>query len=254
MLLLGLLTGSNATEVVTPTPLKSPAPNLKEPMPEAPPDGILDAAQAFTPEQRKDLSQKLLAFRKSHEFQIYIATYTFVYGEDANQRADRLGNKWLKKQQGAVIVFDKGGKGAAPSLGMAWQDEDIGVPQPTILGMFLGVKSTFEAKPINRPNEGLIAAADELMAGYARIRPIIETSRRNDRINQLKILGGVIGVMLLSLMVITFAQRFQRKMEKRDAESYLFPHVEIAPRYGAPYGGGVVVQMHYGPPNPPPSA
>ena len=236
-----------AQDLVTPTPLKSANPEIKDPMPPAPADGILDGAEIFTPQQKSALAAKLNDFKKANDFQIYLATYTFVYGEDANQRAERLGAKWLNSRQGAVIVFDKGGKEAAPVIGMAWQQDDqLELPSRTILGILLGAKSAAEAKPINRPDERLQAAAEEVMAGYGRIRPIVEEGRRAARIRQLKILGGVIGIMIVSLCILAFTQRFQRKLEQRNSESYLFPHVEIAPRYGAPYGGGVVVQMHYG--------
>jgi hypothetical protein len=239
-----------APEVITPTPLKPAVGEMKEPMPEAPSDGILDIAEIFSTPQRQILSEKIAQVRKQHSFAVYVVTYTFVYGEDANQRAERFVSQWLPQQQGAILVYDKGGKGDAPILGMAWrQNEARELPNSAIQQVMQLAKRAAEAHPANQAALRVSAATEELLSGVDRTRALIESSRKITRMNQLKILGGVLGAMLLCLGVLSGAQRFSKRREQRASESYLFPEVEISPRYGAPYGGGVVVQMHHGNPS-----
>jgi hypothetical protein len=231
-------------EVVTPQPMKPAVAEFKEAMPPAPQNGILDLAELFSTEQKQALAAKLRLFREQQGFQIYIAAYTFVYGEDSNQRAERLHSQWLKGRPGAVVVYDKGGTGSSGVLGMACLDGALSAQMN--LGIILSAKNVAEKNPEAVPSQRLQAAVEEIMAGYARVRPVIDESQRSQRMSQWKILAGVLGVMLLSLGILSFTQRYQKKLAVRDAESYLFPYAEISPRYGAPYGGGVVVQMHYG--------
>lgn len=238
-----------AQEIVSNEPLKSPSPTVKEAMPTAPKDGILDNAEVFTPAQRRELVAKIAQFARSDDFHIFVATYTFVYGEEARQRAWRLGQKWLEGKQGAVVVFDKGGGGTSPAVGLIWQQDDQRALQDrTIQGILAAASSAASAQPTEAPAKQISAAVQELVAGYGRVRPVLEEGRRAARTRQYIILGGVLGVMFFSLLILGLVRRFQRRAEKRNAESYLFPHVEIAPRYDAPFGGGVVVQMHYGRP------
>lgn len=236
-----------AQEVVTPQPMKPAVTDFKEAMPPAPENGILDLAELFKTEDKKALEAKLKQFRDQENFQIYIAAYTFVYGEDSNQRAERLSGQWLIGRQGAVIVYDKGGTGSAAVMGMAWRQDDAReLPPRTVKGILLSAKAASEENAEAPPSERLQAAVAELMRGYSRVRPLIDEHHQAARRSQWKILGCVFGIMLLALAILSFTQRFQKKLAQKDAESYLFPHAEIAARYGAPYGGGVVVQMHYG--------
>lgn len=235
-------------ESVSPTPLKSAAAGSTEPLPEAPKDGILDAAEVFQPEKRQALATKLGAFRESHRFHVYISTYTFVYGEDANQRAERLGGKWLKGKQGAVIVLDRGGAENSPVVGMNWvcHDENHKLPYQTIINLMLHAKRQAEAQPANQPEERLRVAAEEIMSSYTRLHAEQQEALNASGVGQLKILGGVVALMFLCLGILMLAQRFQRKAAIAEEECYLFPQVEVGTRYGAPFGGGLVVQMHHG--------
>lgn len=239
----------NAQEIVAPNPLKPPSPAVFEEMPAAPKDGIMDNAEIFSPEQHRALAAKIGNFHKSDDFHVFVATYTFVYGEEARQRAWRLGRKWLEGKQGAVVAFDKGGGGASPAIGLIWQQDDQrSLQDRTIQGILEAASKAANQVSAEKPADQVTAAVDGIMEGFGRVRPILEAGRRAARIRQYMILGGVLGTMFLSLGVLTMVRRWQSRAAKRDAESYLFPHVEIAPRYDAPFGGGVVVQMHYGNP------
>ena len=241
-----------AQEIVAPDPLRAPSPSVYEEMPPAPKDGIIDNAEIFNPEQHKELAGKIDRFLKSDDFHIYVATYTFVYGEEARQRAWRLGRKWLEGKQGAVVVFDKGGGGTSPAIGLIWQQDDQrSLQDRTIQGILEAASEAANTSASKKPTEQVTAAVDEIMAGFGRVRPILEAGHQAARKRQYTILGGVLGAMFLSLAVLTVVRRFQTRAARRNGESYLFPHVEIAPRYDAPFGGGVVVQMHYANPNPP---
>lgn len=238
-----------AEEVFSLTPLKAAAAELKEEMPAAPADGILDKANVFTPAQRKVLAAELEAFRKKEQFRIYIVAYTFVYGEDSNQRAQRLGQLWLAKEPGIVIVFDKGGKGDSPVIGMAWQqDEEILLPNTLMLGILKKAKAAADKEPVREPIKGLTAAVHAFISDFDQVRVIIDAKRSEARARQVKIVLCVLGAMFVSLMLLALVNKHQRNRERKKEEFYLFPEVEMTPRYGAPYGGGVVVQMHYGPP------
>lgn len=243
------MTWLSSQEIVAPDPLKSPSPAVYEEMPPAPSDGILDNAEIFNPEQRKQLAAKIGKFLKAEDFNVYVATYTFVYGEEARQRAWRLGRKWLEGKQGAVVVFDKGGGGTSPAIGLIWQQDDQrSLQNRTIQGILEAASAAANKGTAEKPTVQVNAAVDEIIAGFARVRPILEAGHRLARNRQYMILGGVLGAMFLSLGVLMLMRRVQTRSARRNSESYLFPHVEIAPRYDAPFGGGVVVQMHYGNP------
>ena len=246
------MTWLRTQEIVTPDPLKSPSPAIYEEMPPAPKDGIMDNAEIFNPEQHKALAAKIGTCLKSDDFHVFVATYTFVYGEEARQRAWRLGKKWLEGKQGAVVVFDKGGGGTSPAIGMIWQQDDQrSLQNRTIQGILEAASEAANKGATGKPTDQVNAAVEEIISGFGRVRPILEAARRATRNRQYMILGGVLGTMFLSLGVLTLVRRLQARASKRNSESYLFPHVEIAPRYDAPFGGGVVVQMHYGNPTQP---
>lgn len=246
---LGLVCCVDAQELVSPTPLKSPSAAVHEAMPPTPKDGILDNAEIFKSQERAQLAAKIAGFLKSDDFHVYVATYTFVYGEEARQRAWRLAQEWLGGKQGAVVVFDKGGGDSSPAIGLIWQQDDQrSLQDRTIQGILEAASEAANKQTAEGPTRQVNAAVDEIMAGFGRVRPLLEAGRIAARTRQLMILGGVLGTMFLSLGILTLVRRSQARSEKRGSESYLFPHVEIAPRYDAPFGGGVVVQMHYGTP------
>ena len=115
----------------------------------------------------------------SDDFHIFVATYTFVYGEEARQRAWRLGQKWLEGKQGAVVVFDKGGGGTSPAVGLIWQQDDQRALQDrTIQGILAAASSAASAQPTEAPAKQISAAVQELVAGYGRVRPVLEEGRR----------------------------------------------------------------------------
>ncbi len=241
---LGLGAAGSGQDAVTPQPMKPAVTDFKEAMPPAPKNGILDLAELFSTEEKQALATKLRQFREQYGFQIYVAAYTFVYGEDSNKRAQRLHSQWLPGRLGAVVVYDKGGTAPSGVLGMACLDGELSAQMN--FGIIMSAKEVAERNPEATPSQRLQAAVQEIMNGYARLRPLIDETQRAQRVSQWKILAGVLGVMLLSLGILSFTQRYQKQLAIKDAESYLFPHAEIAPRYGSPYGGGVVVQMHYG--------
>ncbi len=241
---------SLAQEAVSLDPMKSgrPEADYRAKLEPAPVDGVHDFAELFPTEVKQPLIAKILEYRQREKFTIYLVTYLYLAGdESAQNRADRLQPKWLGDKPGAVIVYSQGSTGTDSPLGMTCQqDPECALPKTTVLGLMNSARAAAFASSEAKPAERLVAATTELMSGYARVRPIIEEHHRQLRIVQYKIVGGVLAFMFASLGILSWTQRFQKKLAIKDAEAYLFPHADIAARYGAPYGGGVVVQMHYG--------
>ncbi|MBP7948518.1 MAG: TPM domain-containing protein [Verrucomicrobiales bacterium] len=235
-----------AQEVVTTDPLHSAAGEARDVIPAAPAGQLLDEAGLFQEAERGELEAKLRAFR-DEGFAVYAATFTFIYGEDANQRAIRLADKWINGRNGAVLVYNKSaGENAAP-LGIACAQEGA---RPFSTEMLLEVahRAAAAANAATEPREKVRSGTLALVTELQKLRPLLTESRWMLSATQLKIAGMVLGAMGASLLLLLLARRFQKASEQRTGEVLLFPEIEVAQRYGAPFGGGVVVQMEFGSP------
>jgi hypothetical protein len=234
-----------AQEVVNPDSFKQYLPESKDPLPQAPQNHIDDAGDVLTPEQESAMGQDLADFAGEHDFHFFVATRTFVYGEDANQHALRLGKAWLGQKYGAVIVFDKSAvQGPFGGLGYAGsQDDSRFLTNRMLKEILLKANDAVMEKPNTPVADRIRIALETLKTEFLALKPMLEENRKTVTRQQWQVLQLVLGVMALCLGLLFLAQRFQRQSDLKAGERFLFPDVEVGQRFGAPHGGGVAAQF-----------
>lgn len=243
----GSMVPLKAQDVVSADPFKDPQSESAEALPPLPTDHILDEAGVFTPEEEREFAERLQKLERDSGFHIYVATYTYIYGDDANERAMRLGRTWLSNKYGAVVVFDKGANTEKSShLGFAFTQKDAKfLTIPILRGMMERANAAAGEKKAEPPLKQIMAACEQLRVEFNAVQPFLAESQRLVSQRQWQILGLVLGVMAACFALLFVAQRFQRRSDLKTSEKYLFPDVEIAPRYGAPHAGGVAAQIDF---------
>lgn len=211
-------------------------------LPPAPADGIRDDARIFGDESRQVLAREIQAFHQDTGFRLFIDTNTYIeLPNDTNERARSLMKAWGGDSPCAVVCVDRASQ-TLPSIVASdtiWQ-------RTTTLELMTAIRSSAEqmgSRPITEAEamEGMRA----LMRGLRRIESMARAREQLLNRQDIIIAGAFGALLVLGTGVIWLVVRKLRSREATLAQQHHFPDVEVAPRFGAPNGGGVIVEISY---------
>lgn len=211
-------------------------------LPTVPADGIRDDARIFGDASRQQLIQEMKTFHEDTGVRLFIDTNTYLEATDStSERARGLLQSWGADGAAVVVCIDRASQ-ALPSIVVS----DAIWERSTTLEIMTAIRAAAEkmgSRPITESEamEGVTVLMQELkhIAMLARTRD--QVFRRQDII----IAAAFGALLLLGSGIIAVVVKKLRSREATLAEQHLFPDIEVGQRFGAPNGGGVIVEINY---------
>ena len=216
------------------------AAGLAADLPARPADGIWDDARLLPDAVHAELAADIHSVRDQAGCEVWLAAVTFVAGDQNIQGLARdLREAWTSGGPSVIIAFDRATSkhSIAPSASF-WKR----YPTPMIIEALRA-----SARPVEQSNapveERVAQATRELLSRIrameqARVRQHAVLTRRE----------GLLAMLFLGLLAAgglgaALGLNIWREKRREATRTYLLPEVEVGMRLGAPYGGGVVVEM-----------
>ncbi len=210
--------------------------------PAAPPDGIRDDARAMSPEARQALVAEMKAFEEKTGIKVVVDTNTYLEQNVGTlERCRALLDHWIGARPGVVFCLNRSVKPVpfimfSPVLLERYPDPDLSQAAGETTDAMTKVSS-----PENRMPVGVRVM-------MARLKVLEKAAHRRAQLfhrRDLEMIAGFGGFLIVAGAVTLVIVRKRRKVEDDEAIQYHFPDAEVAQRFGAPSGGGVVVEVSY---------
>jgi hypothetical protein len=223
---------------------------LGTPVPPAPADGLYDDSSVLNEMQRAS-AVRAVATARAAGVNLYVALYSFIVGETIEQRAERLKAVWCPDGAGLLVVAD------------------TSTNQCTYLSHVADTEwlSTTELQRIFTESSAIASAtegtsADKVLVVIENLAPRLSTAMAQHReLTKHRIsprawwIFGGVAVAVVALLALTALARalHRRRLLVTAPEPRYFPTVSVDERFGGPFGGGVIAEVHFrGPPEAPP--
>lgn len=205
-------------------------------------ESVRDEARILPDDQRAALDEALRTFRKSTGCSLFVVTATYVSGKSIRDHAEELSNTWMPDGLGMVLACDRSSSSHAivPTKAM-WRT----YPTPGLVEAFREAAAILQddqqplAERLTRSSKTLMKRISALDRQLRRQSQMLVPGR--ERWLGLAFLGFLItGAMVAAVLIAIIRRRDAAK-----SVQHLFPVVEIAPRFGAPHGGGVIAEIQF---------
>jgi hypothetical protein len=215
---------------------------LASDLPPVPADGLRDDARFFTKEGAAQLRAEVQALEQATGIRGYVDANTYIEGgQRGTERAQQLVQSWGQGRSAVVICLDR----SAPRPGALDVSADLWerFTEPELMAL---IAKTVLAMGDGRTDEtAVLKAVREMREGF--------TEQHAAATARARVLGGHdVGMLIAFLLVLGLGAALTmwlvRRNQAREAEAdvrHYFPDVEVAPRLGAPNGGGVMAAVQY---------
>ncbi|MDB6117471.1 MAG: hypothetical protein JWO08_1252 [Verrucomicrobiaceae bacterium] len=211
-------------------------------VPTMPRDGIRDDARAMTGEAREALAAEMKLFEQRTGIVIVIDTNTYLeQNVGTMDRCRALLDNWIGERPGVVFCMNRSVK-PVPFLAFSRALSER-YPEPD-LSQAAG-ETTDAMANMSSPENRVPVGVRVMME---RLRSLEKAASRRSQLfhhRDLLMMGGFSAFLLLAGAVTVLVVRHRHKVEDAEAVQHHFPDVEVAQRFAAPSGGGVVVEMDY---------
>jgi len=213
-------------------------------LPVAPADGLRDDAHVFSSETQTALVQERAAFAQQTSIQLFIDTNTYLDGTmSAGERARALLRAWSgdPPQRSLIVCVDRSSRGL-PVLHVSadlWQRYS----EPQLITVLSDVAEQMGRDKVTE--ESITSGLRLLMKELTRLENLARQRGNAFQRSELLFAGIFTGCLFIGgFVVMLIARRLSQSEEHRAVQHYL-PDVEVGQRFGAPCGGGVVVEVRY---------
>ncbi|TDU81490.1 hypothetical protein EI77_00799 [Prosthecobacter fusiformis] len=208
-------------------------------MPAAPANGLRDDTRALNEKIQAELAQDIATCREAIHADVWFNASTYVTaGQSLGLRARSLRQHWSPGKDAVLMTYDRASDSHALSFSPGlWQRypsaEIISIIQRSLVTMAdktqpLETRLTLSLRQVLRKLQAL---------EKQRHQSAITLSRHHLRLAQSFAIGLGAGALLLLLVGVVI-----RRRDTQAAWQSFFPKVQVGIRYGAPHGGGVIVE------------
>ena len=176
---------------------------------------------------------------KRRAARLYVVSTTFLSGKSVRDYANALSDAWIPSGQGIVLAYDRASDAhaIAPTQNM-WQT----YPTPSLVEAFREAGSFVQDKDTSLEKR--------LIDGSRLLMKRINEAEEQRRLHNQLLPGQELWAALVFFALAPgrrICLRFDHRgiCGRRDAANgirYFFPQAEVAMRFGAPYGGGVIAE------------
>ena len=213
-------------------------------LPLAPVDGLRDDAHVFSNETQAALLQERTQFVQQTGLRLFIDTNTYLDGSmTAGERARALLRAWSgdPPQRSVMVCVDRSSRGL-PVLHVSadlWQRYN----EPQLITVLREVAEQMGRDKVTE--ESITRGLRLLMKELSRLETLARQRGSAFQSNDLLFAGIFTGCLFIGSFVIMLMARRLGQSEEHRAVQHYFPDVEVGQRFGAPCGGGVVVEVRY---------
>lgn len=207
-------------------------------LPAAPAGLVLDEARAMSDKSKAALTDELRQFRETTGCTLYVISTTFLSGKSVRDYANALSDAWIPSGQGIVLAYDRASDAHAVSPTQnIWQT----YPTPSLVEAFREAGAYVQDK--NTSLEKRLLDGSRLL-----MKRINEAEEQRQLHNQLlpgqELWAALVffAVLLAGALVCRLIIAALRRRDAANGIRYFFPQAEVATRFGAPYGGGVIAE------------
>ena len=213
------------------------------PLPPAPADGIRDNAHALEEPVHARLAQEVRAFEEELPIQFWLCAVTFVPdSQSLRPYARELRQGWSGGGDAVLLAYDRVSDSQALSFSPAlWQR----YPSASLIMLMQEGARIMAAKDM--PLDQRLERSARLTMDHLRVmeREQRQMSRTLPPSHQR--LAKICAVLLAAgVLMVLFIGSAARRRDAKSRWRLLFPEVQVTPRFGAPYGGGVSVTRSSG--------
>ena len=215
---------------------------------EIPDKRFLDLGEIFAnePTLKRQIDENLERFAQKRGFSIYVVAYAGIIGSDATTKAEAFRNNWLSNHtEGLVLVCDTDLQAMSFSLtrtdsltlkgqGTLWKLPDHEVIEAVEALQNLSLSELSKSERLAAIVDGLLTNLEEKLA-------VTNTSHKHSHSNL-----GYLSVFFLTAGLVTALIFLSKRKDSSDLDledKLFFPKIEIQPRLGAQFGGGVASEI-----------
>lgn len=211
-------------------------------LPPAPVDGLRDDGRVFSTVTKQALIQERAAFAQQTGIQLFIDTNTYLDGsQSAGERSRALLKAWADNQRGVIICVDRSSRGlpilhVSADLWRRYSEPEL------ITALRIAAEQMGRSKVTE---ESITSGLRLLMKELGRLENLARQRGNAFQSSDLLFAGIFTGCLFIGAFVIMLIARRLGQGEDHRAVQHYFPDVEVGQRFGAPCGGGVVVEVEY---------
>lgn len=208
-----------------------------------PPDGILDETRALSEEVRRQIAAELTQFRADLKCDAWITASSFMpAGRSVRRHAQLIRQAWSGPNAAVLMAYDRGANSAGVSFSPAlWQRYS----SAELVEIMQDVGRTLADNKLTLEERLMLATR----LWMERLR-LLERARlqqslllqKDEKQLALVLAAGLGGLAVLGLL----GGILSRRNDAYSGETFYFPEVQVSMRLGAPYGGGVAVELKTG--------
>lgn len=211
-------------------------------LPPAPTDGIRDDARVLSEKGRAVLVKEMQAFTERTGLLMFLDTNTFLDGStNTRLRAKQLLPAWSGARDGVVMCVDRSSQ-EPPGIQVAdavWKRPNDAEVLAALDEVLRGMNG--RAVSEETVTSGLRALMERLTELHHRAADRSSVWKKSDLLLATYFLSSV----FIGALLIWIISRRLRRSEGAAAVQHYFPEVVVGQRFGAPYGGGVIVELTY---------
>lgn len=211
-------------------------------LPMKPVDGIRDDGRVFSTETKQALVRELAGFTSATGIRLFIETNTYLDGtQSAGERARALLRAWSDGSKAAVVCVDRAARGL-PVLHVSadlWQRYS----EPALITALRRAADEMGRSKVTE--ESIASGVRLLMNELTKLESLAQQRNRTMQSSDLPLAGAFAGCLIIGSFIIMLLARRLGQKESQGAVQHVLPEVEVGQRFGAPCGGGVLVEVQY---------
>ena len=211
-------------------------------LPSAPADGIRDDARVLSERGRQTMVTEMGAFTERTGLRIFLDTNTFLESStNARVRAKQLLAAWSGDKAGVLVCLDRTSQ-EPPGIQVSdpvWKRSS----EPEVLAAIDEASTILSGAKVDEI--AVVTGLRSLMAKLIKLDQLASARTKIWRPSDRLLAGGFLACVLIGGLATLLVSSRLRRSERAIATQHFFPDVSVGQRFGAPFGGGVVVELNY---------
>jgi hypothetical protein len=206
----------------------------------APPSLVLDQARLFKEQEAAQISARLKAFAADHGVTIYVAAYSVLVGEAIDERVLRLKREWLAGTRGIIVAYQRG----TDKISFAAEGDKTNFVGRSEMGpLFEG--AYLRARSEDRGSRQVAAALDHLLEALPPMVDAQRVANEEVAVEWRQFVTWSLGGILLLAAGGMYLSHALRRTQIAEAQSFIFPTVQVPGRLGGSYSGGWQAEIEF---------
>ncbi len=211
-------------------------------LPPAPVDGIRDDAHILSERAQQTMVTEMKAFTERTGLRIFLDTNTFLESStNARIRAKQLLTAWSGEKAGVLVCMDRTSQ-EPPGIQVSdqvWKRSS----EPEVLAAIDEASVILSGPKVDEV--AVVTGLRSLMEKLVKLDQLAGARTKIWRPSDKLLAGGFLACVLIGGLITLLVSKRLKRTEGELATQHYFPDVSVGQRFGAPFGGGVIVEVSY---------